>query len=75
MLRMYITKQNESTEMICSTIKNYNDKEKQINMPERTEVTGETTMTRMTRVTGRTGITRMQTRVTGMTAMTGLRLR
>ena len=31
-----------------STIKNYNDKEKQINMPESTKVTGETRMTRMT---------------------------
>ena len=70
MLRMYITKPNESTVMICSTIKNYNDKEKQINIPERTKVTEETTMTR---VTGRTGITRMQTRVTGVTVMTGLR--
>ena len=27
--------------------KNYNDNEKQINMPERTKVTGETTMTGM----------------------------
>ena len=39
-----------------------NDKEKQINMPDRTKITEETTitrMTRMTRVTRTTGVIRM----------------
>ena len=36
-----------------------NDKEKQINMPDRTKITEETTMTRMTKMTMVTGITRL----------------
>ena len=37
----------------------HNDKEKQINMPDRTKITEETTMTRMTKMSMVTGITRL----------------
>ena len=69
-----VTKMNKSTGMIYSkTTKQYdNDKDKQINMPKRTKLTGETTMTRMTRVKKVTRVTRMTmvTRVTRITQVT-----
>ena len=57
-------------------IKNSNDKEKQINMPDRTKITEETAMTRMTtmtRVTRTTGMIRMikMTMVTEISRVTG----
>ena len=56
-----VTKTNESTGMIYSKItKQYdNDKDKQINMPKRAKLTGETSMTRTTRVKKVTRVTRM----------------
>ena len=58
-----VTKMNKSTGMIYSKItKQYdNDKDKQINMPKRAKLTGETSMTRMTRVKKVTRVTRMTT--------------